>query len=127
MAELEAKLKRKRAVLKGKVTVAYNFINKLVDQTPDNQTLHEVEIRLERLVGLLDNFQEVQSQIEEIVPLGNLDAETGEWGAFENSYYKTVAYYKTILDDNQPSNLLDNNSSARTESDRLELSQNSVI
>lgn len=113
MAEDETKLKRQHAVLKSKLTSAKTYITGVIAQKVDGKLVdkdiyYEVEARYDRLVSLLEQFQEIQGKLEDILPLENLSLEDSEWLAFENSYYSVVASYKGVLVDLNPQPVINN-------------------
>lgn len=58
-----SKIKRERSVIQDKLSAAFIQTvvkNKSPDKLLNNTIIHETEIRLEKLLSLMDNFQEIQ-------------------------------------------------------------------
>lgn len=87
--------------MKIKLSSANNFVQNV--KKSSDSLLHEIEIRLEQLLGLMDNSQEILSKSEEIFPLGSLSKEHAEWEAFGSFHFFifTMALYKRVLNENR--------------------------
>lgn len=87
MAEISV-LKSKRGNLKGKITRLKNYFDSISRDNLNENIVSELEIRLERIQPLYDEFDDIQSQIEE---LENNSAEfqpnEAERGEFEATFF----------------------------------------
>ncbi|KAJ8962545.1 hypothetical protein NQ318_000937 [Aromia moschata] len=87
MADL-ARLKIQRGQLKSKLTRLKTFYDSLDLTKVDDLGVSELEIRLEKVIPAIDEFNILQSEIE---ILSESDSENTERDEFENSYYKLIA------------------------------------
>ncbi|KAJ8953098.1 hypothetical protein NQ318_013440 [Aromia moschata] len=87
MADL-ARLKIQRGQLKSKLTRLKTFYDSLDLTKVDDLGVSELEIRLEKVIPAIDEFNILQSEIE---ILSESDSENTECDEFENSYYKLIA------------------------------------
>ncbi|XP_072380660.1 uncharacterized protein [Diabrotica undecimpunctata] len=100
----EKELNRSRGTIKGQLTTFETFLNKC---RLDNNLLIELESRLDQAVGLLDKFEEVQNEIDNIASdeefIRNASVERDK---FENSFYRVISLAKNMLQESQ-SHLVD--------------------
>ncbi|KAG5862186.1 hypothetical protein JTB14_020046 [Gonioctena quinquepunctata] len=97
MAELD-KLKRKREVINGLLT----SFNKHLDNTINKQELTDLEIaifrdRLKNTLDSLNEFNNVQNEIEMTCALDSLSEQTEKREAFEEKYYELTNKAKLFL------------------------------
>uniref|UniRef100_A0A6P7GDL0 Uncharacterized protein LOC114340957 n=1 Tax=Diabrotica virgifera virgifera TaxID=50390 RepID=A0A6P7GDL0_DIAVI len=100
MAESRDKeLVRSRGTIKGQLTNFETFVNKCKQ---DKNLLIELESRLDRALGLLDKFEEVQSEIDLMASdeqfVKNLSDERNN---FENSFYRVISLAKNMLQESE--------------------------
>ncbi|KAJ8957213.1 hypothetical protein NQ318_007775 [Aromia moschata] len=107
MADL-ARLKIQRGQLKSKLTRLKTFYDSLDLTKVDDLGVSELEIRLEKVIPAIDEFNILQSEIE---ILSESDSENTERDEFENSYYKLIANVKNFIATNPASNASNMNSS----------------
>ncbi|XP_072400762.1 uncharacterized protein [Diabrotica undecimpunctata] len=100
----EKELNTSRGTIKGQLTTFETFLNKC---RLDNNLLIELESRLDRAVGLLDKFEEVQNEIDNMASdeefIRNASVERDK---FENSFYRVISLAKNMLQESQ-SHLVD--------------------
>lgn len=101
-------LTRKRASQKAKLTGFANFIDLINTnienrQLPTDLDIIQLEERLNKIQEtLLDNYDEIQSQLENIAE--NMEEQFHERHLFEQNYYKQIALAKKLLSDYTNSN-----------------------
>ena len=81
--------KKKRTTFKTKLTKFSNFIE--IDDNRANKT--EIKLRLDKVTGLLDEFEQIQTQIDELT-----GEASDEYDAFENSYYSIISTAHDIIE-----------------------------
>ncbi|XP_030761095.1 uncharacterized protein LOC115886162 [Sitophilus oryzae] len=89
------KLKRQRGSVKAKLTIFSKYINELcVNINTENvinaDDFHQLETRLTLCGKLIDEFSEIQAEIEEVVSDADLEAEYKEREAFSNEYFHEI-------------------------------------
>uniref|UniRef100_A0A1Y1LJL9 Uncharacterized protein n=1 Tax=Photinus pyralis TaxID=7054 RepID=A0A1Y1LJL9_PHOPY len=94
MAELKL-LIAKRGTIKGQLRRFSTFINSY-----DSSKVAELNIRLDKIVGILDEFNILQDQIDILCEINTNTDELAqqERESFENEYYKLVAMAKECLE-----------------------------
>lgn len=86
--------KKKRASLKGQITRFDNFIGAF------NDDYSQLKIRLDSCEKILQEFNEVQMQIELLDDDGEDGTNNGERIMFENAYFKSISKASAILNTN---------------------------
>lgn len=110
MADEQLQLLRlQRGRVKGKLTRAKSYFEKLDISTINDLTVNQLQVRLESITPLLEEFSEIQDKIE--TP-ENVEEETKEREEFEDCYFEVVANFnKTIADYTNVQEIQDNNDS----------------
>lgn len=95
-------LVKKRGSVKAKITFFNKFVAKLDSNYPskiitDRGVLSELQHRLERVERLLDEFEEIQIEIEQLTASDEIDKEYSEREDFETSYFESIAKAKAFL------------------------------
>ncbi|KAH9639003.1 hypothetical protein HF086_005783 [Spodoptera exigua] len=98
-----SELIKKRAVVKGRLTVFESYLKRCKCPLDDQQIL-ELQLRIDNSSSLLDNYSELQSLIEENVDELDLPKQLDDRDRFEEQYYKTVASAKLLLKNEVPVN-----------------------
>lgn len=103
---------RKRASLKGKLTVFKKYVANVEDvylnKVISNQTdLLELEQRIDKFQNVINEFESVQGEIDVITE--NLDVEITERSVFESEYFSILSRSKCILLANNQSSTSSNN------------------
>ncbi|KAF9810467.1 hypothetical protein SFRURICE_011230, partial [Spodoptera frugiperda] len=88
-------LRKKRSSYKGRLTVFSTFLNKLQDSTVSPSQVMELQLRVNKLEDLYNEFNEIQLQLE---CMCEIDAEALERTSIESQYYELVAQAKSIVD-----------------------------
>lgn len=96
-------LKRNRGVLKGKLTLFKKYVTS-IELPISAETCIDLELRIERIKSVFDEFENVQDRIETICT--DIDAQLLERESTQNTYYENVAIAKRAMND-----LLSQNSS----------------
>lgn len=109
MAAIET-LFRKRASVKAKLTIFSNFLVQLETKYADRKITDEFEVeqlesRLERFVSILDEFEDIQSQIEELCDENGLDTQLNERESFDSKYHNLYSRAKTLHKQNLTKNV----------------------
>lgn len=100
MAENELQgLKAKRSQIKGKLTRYKNQFDKLDKQILNSKLISELEIRLEKVSPIWDEFNEIQGQIELIEAV-----EDGEADHFESCYSELISFMQALCRDANKTN-----------------------
>lgn len=105
MAELQA-LVRKRGSIKSKLTVFKNFVcstrESIVDAPLDDMLKIELEQRLVRARSLIDDFDEIQIQIDSLSD--DIEYHDNERESFEKEYFRVIsqATQMTNVSANEP-------------------------
>lgn len=86
------KLKTKKGQIKGKLSRARNYFNNLDKSNLDSKIIQELELRLEKINPLWDEFNDVQGQIYLLDNIDN-DVETGD---FENQYFDLLSSMQAL-------------------------------
>ncbi|KAF9800971.1 hypothetical protein SFRURICE_014213, partial [Spodoptera frugiperda] len=86
-------LRKKRSSYKGRLTVFSTFLNKLQDSTVSPSQVMELQLRVNKLEDLYNEFNEIQLQLE---CMCEIDAEALERTSIESQYYELVAQAKVI-------------------------------
>lgn len=102
MTDLQSYI-RKRGNLKGYLTRNKQFIETLDLNSITKTLINEVQLRVTKVEPLLDEFEYVQSQIEEHDTSIETAVHESERNSFENSYYSILATYQVIVDNNDVS------------------------
>lgn len=98
--EEEAQLKRKRASIKSRLTIFKNFINNLEQGIPLNDAyIIELEERVSKITGLIDEFENIQMKIEGIVE--NPELEITHREEFDKAFFSAIAAGKKLIADAQ--------------------------
>lgn len=110
MADEQLQLLRlQRGRVKSKLTRAKTYFEKLDVPTINDLAVNQLQLRLESITPLLEEFSEIQDKIE--TP-ENEEEETKEREEFEDCYFEVVANYnKTIADYTNIQEVQDNNGS----------------
>lgn len=87
-------LRKKRSSYKGRLTVFSTFLNKLQDSTVSPSQVMELQLRVNKLEDLYNEFNEIQLQLE---CMCEIDAEALERTSIESQYYELVAQAKVML------------------------------
>lgn len=104
MAETLKVLIRKRAAIKSKLTNFSNYIQPLQEkaiQSFDEVIITELKQRLEIATSFINEFNDVQTEIEVIVDDDDLDEQFNQRQEFENKFYKIYAVAREILNKNK--------------------------
>lgn len=94
---------RKRGTLKSKLKFFNNFLNTITDKINEGNEDHlracafELGERLDKIQSVLEEFDDIQSQIEN--QHDNYDEQLKERETFENTYYKSIATAKKFQQD----------------------------
>ena len=91
-------LKRQRRSLKTKLTKFSNFINDEQNQTK----FTEIKLRLKKLDGILESFEKIQIELDEITR-----EESDEYDIFESQYFKVISQAQDLIDQPNSSTSLD--------------------
>lgn len=96
MSDLKLLIKQ-RGTLKGRLTWLSNFVNNLPKDSKEltNELKLEAEMRLSKSVSWLDNFNEIQDEIDEHIE--DTDEQFKERESFESAFYKTMSLLRSIL------------------------------
>ncbi|KAJ8970829.1 hypothetical protein NQ314_001010 [Rhamnusium bicolor] len=95
MSEVEVReLKAKRGTTKSKLTRLNKYFQALDRENLNNEVINSLQLRLDKTEPLWDEFNELQSNIEVLDPLGDNDAEREQ---FENSYFAIVGSIKALI------------------------------
>lgn len=98
-------LKRKRGLVEARFTLFKTYVTNLKTTVEtSNSEIHrniyiELESRLERANRLLLEFEQIQTDLEEIVGLDKFQEQMNERRTFENEFFQTIAEAKGILTD----------------------------
>lgn len=100
-------LKRKRGALKAKMTTFTKFLHEMEELLAQDQQeernkvskVTELQIRVEKVEPMLQEFEDIQSQIEEAAE--DFENELKEREQFESEYYKKLAVARQLLSDMQ--------------------------
>ncbi|KAF9797305.1 hypothetical protein SFRURICE_006287 [Spodoptera frugiperda] len=87
-------LRKKRSSYRGRLTVFSTFLNKLQDSTVGPSQVMELQLRVNKLEDLYNEFNEIQLQLE---CMCEIDAEALERTSIESQYYELVAQAKVML------------------------------
>lgn len=89
-------LKRKRGVVKGKITLFKKFVSSIVLPISAEVCL-DLELRVERIKSGFDEFEIIQDKLETLCT--DIDVQFSERESVQNTYYETVGIAKTILNE----------------------------
>lgn len=107
----EKKLIRQRASYKGRVTVFLDYLHSLKPSISPSEA-NELQLRLNKLESLYDQYDEVQSALE--CSTHNLDGQMLERSEFESLYYKTLSEAQQVLDDYKKRDAIDSEVGSRS-------------
>ncbi|KAI5631263.1 putative peptidase (DUF1758) domain-containing protein [Phthorimaea operculella] len=96
MTETEKELIAKRGNVKGRLTIFANHLDSLSDASLTPAKVKELQLRLNKVENLFEQFDEVQSKLELLSE--NIESVTEERIKFENRYYYLVAEAQTLID-----------------------------
>lgn len=92
-------LKKSRSSIKAKLTIFKSHLDKLLPSKQLNKIqIHELDLRLNKLKDLYNEFDSAQSEIENLCEIPGDEYEERE--NFENSYFQTLAAAQDLLDRN---------------------------
>lgn len=91
MTDVEV-LQNKRKQIKAKLTRFRTYVENNVN-TFNSDNIEELTLRLENILGSLEEYNEVQGEIETLAPSVDDDRDREQ---FEGNYFKIVAEAKTI-------------------------------
>lgn len=100
-------LVKRRAVVKGRLTVLENYIKGCKCPLSEQQIL-ELRLRIDNSSCLLISYTELQSLIEENADELDLPKQLEDRDRFEEQYYRTVASAKLMLQKEVPENVNNN-------------------
>ncbi|KAG5888026.1 hypothetical protein JTB14_027821 [Gonioctena quinquepunctata] len=75
---------------KGKLTRTKHYLESLDPSKIDNTIFNQLNLRLQRLEPIFNEFSDIQTRIERL-ELENIEQESKNHEEFENSYYQLVA------------------------------------
>ena len=125
-----AKLKAKRSSIKGKLTRFENYLRGVNPDELNDTIINEIQARLNKLEPIYDEFDELQSEIEQQIIENQMQSETesqsaeAERNEFENRYFKLVGEMNALL--NEHNNMNDNVSNHGTPQGSVRGSSHSV-
>ena len=125
-----AKLKAKRSSIKGKLTRFENYLRGVNPDELNDTIINEIQARLNKLEPIYDEFDELQSEIEQQIIENQMQSETesqsaeAERNEFENRYFKLVGEMNALL--NEHNNMNDNVSNNGTPQGSVRGSSHSV-
>lgn len=99
MSHSEVDLKEltaKRGIVKGKLTRFERFVNSF-----DSDDLTELQVRFEKCVDLVDEFDIYQNDIEMLVPVSDIHAQDKIREDFESQYFAIISKAKKMLSSNE--------------------------
>lgn len=88
-------LKKKRSSYKGRLTVFGTYLSILKDSELNPCQVMELQLRVDKLENLYDDFNEIQVKLECICD--NIDAEELERTTIESQYYGLIAQAKIMI------------------------------
>ncbi|XP_074041972.1 uncharacterized protein [Leptinotarsa decemlineata] len=99
--QLVEKLRKKRSVCKSKLTIFNKFIIHLENKYPDkcitdSDVLFDLQVRLERISRLIEDYDKVQSEIESLNSVDTI-VEENERESFETNFFACVGKAKRYL------------------------------
>lgn len=102
MSELD-NLIRKRGSIKFRLTNFSKYFEALYvkfvdDDKLDSNEINELQIRVDKLETLINEFENIQGEIEMCCTIDQLDKQYDERSKFEESYYKVLSKAKTVLE-----------------------------
>lgn len=102
-------LKRKRSIIVNQLHVFQDYIKECQETLKTSSTLIELDIiehkdRANEVESLNNEFEIVQSQIEEEIPLAELQAQYDERKKHSNAFHKTLSVSKLIIKDHERKN-----------------------
>ncbi|XP_045455426.1 uncharacterized protein LOC123665124 [Melitaea cinxia] len=88
---------KKRAIIKGKLTGFSSYLKSLANskQTDELQTQIELQLRLDRIESLYDDFDAFQSELDELSDMPEDEARERE--AFYSQYYSLVSAGRALI------------------------------
>lgn len=90
----EKELIKKRGSFKGRVTSFGNYL-KVLNESLDRSQVNELQLRVDKLIKLYDQYDEVQTRLECIVE--DVSAQMTDRTDFESTYYKLLAEAQEII------------------------------
>jgi hypothetical protein len=98
-------LKRKQEVFRSRLLRISSF----VDEFNPNQNISLVKARLEVARDAFKEFNKLHDEIEDNIPVADLDAENDERLIFEELYFNTISKIDSLLEANEMSKLTNQN------------------
>ncbi|XP_050516282.1 uncharacterized protein LOC126891143 [Diabrotica virgifera virgifera] len=101
--------KRKRVGLKSKLTIFKNYITDVesnISNDDYNTPSEEIKLRLNKAVDLLDNFDEIQSEIG--CHVNDLEEEASQRELFEKDYFSIITKTRSLLSKANPNEVMYN-------------------
>nr|XP_049693226.1 uncharacterized protein LOC126053879 [Helicoverpa armigera] len=118
-----SELKKQRGVLKGRLTLFANYVNKLDQSCLDSTTITHLQMRVHSAAIFFSEFNDIQSKIERIFDEKDLLLHLEYRESFECQYYSISALAKQMLGDGEQSESTKNNNSQCSKSVCIKLPQ----
>lgn len=95
-------LVKKRGIIKGRLTKFASYLTSLEsNETPSSRDFIDLKLRARGASDLLNEFNEIQSKIEECVSDSDIPIQIDNRESFENSYYSILARAESMLTDGE--------------------------
>ncbi|XP_028163489.1 uncharacterized protein LOC114355033 isoform X2 [Ostrinia furnacalis] len=93
-----SQLVKRRGTIKSKITSFSNYINVVKDDSvlPNSPLFNEIKLRLEKIDALYEDFDTLQTEIEELTEDPDLRYQERE--AIENQYYVAIGTARALLE-----------------------------
>ncbi|XP_072400318.1 uncharacterized protein [Diabrotica undecimpunctata] len=101
MAQDMKTLIRNRGSIKQKITILENYISSIQDET-NSVDICNIQSRYENCKDLINQFETIQTEIEEKCEEKDLISQFSERNAFESKYFTSISFLKDILNKNSP-------------------------
>ncbi|XP_072400496.1 uncharacterized protein [Diabrotica undecimpunctata] len=107
MAQDMKTLIRNRGSIKQKITILENYISSIQDET-NSVDICNIQSRYENCKDLINQFETIQTEIEEKCEEKDLISQFSERNAFESKYFTAISFLKDILNKNKNSPIQSN-------------------